>query len=150
MIKIRSDLRSRTTPHTSPLTGELRGAFRDLYKEKWPRYIESVLYLFPDWPQCSIAYFILFRVGSLIELDPRIFAVWVYASVDMANLHRWGFIHNSMNIYILLHFSITVVVVYTFYKLFSFLLWFGCSRCCPYLKHVEAETKWLPLCRRHF
>ena len=37
MIKIRSDLQSRTIPHRSPV--------RELYKDKLPRYIESALYV---------------------------------------------------------------------------------------------------------
>ena len=46
VIKLGLDLHSRTTSHIClALTGELWDVFRELYKEKWPRYIESALYL---------------------------------------------------------------------------------------------------------
>ena len=45
MVKFRSDLHSRPTPHSSPVRRAM-GCLRWLYKENWPRYIESALYWF--------------------------------------------------------------------------------------------------------
>ena len=49
IIRIRSYLNSRTTPHTSPLRVSYGVSGVSLYKEKWPRYIESALYSVEYW-----------------------------------------------------------------------------------------------------
>ena len=44
MIKLRSDLYSRMTPHTWSLRASFGVSFVSYTKKKWPRYIESTLY----------------------------------------------------------------------------------------------------------
>ena len=49
IVKPQSDLAlTIETPYLN-LTGELWGVFRELFKEKWPRYIESALYSICSW-----------------------------------------------------------------------------------------------------